>query len=416
MSGEVFITGVGLITSLGIGKEENWLKALEGRSGIGPIKRFDVSGCYTGFGGEIPEDFDALFAERFPKRVRRHAALFTRLCLASTALALEDAGLQLEAEDREEIGVCIGTGAGGLSYWERNFIGETVYVERVKELESLAIIKWMSNAANAMTSLYYGLEGPSVGISLSCASGAQAICQAYDWIKLGRAQVAIAGGVEAALSRVALSCFNKLQALSERNSAPEKASRPFDRERDGFVLGDGAGVLILESAEHCRRRQARPYARICGYGATTEAHHMVHPAEGGTKMARTMVKALRDASVRPEDVDYINAHGTSTKLNDEYETAAIKRVFDGHARELAIGSTKSMIGHTIGAAGAIELGLTALSVENDIITPTINYEYPDEKCDLDYTPNVARARPVRVAMSNSFGFGGHNCSIVVAKP
>jgi 3-oxoacyl-[acyl-carrier-protein] synthase II len=267
-----------------------------------------------------------------------------------------------------------------------------------------------------MTSLYYGLEGPSVAITLSCASGAQSICQAYDWIKLGRVQMAIAGGAEAALCCATLSSFNKLQALSERNSAPERASRPFDRERDGFVLGDGAGVLILESAEHCRKRGGRPYARMCGYGATAEAHHMVHPAENGTKMARTMERALRDASMAREAVDYVNAHGTSTRINDQCETAAIKQVFGGHARELSIGSTKSMVGHTIGAAGAIELAITALSVANDVVTPTINYEYPDEECDLDYTPNVARQRPVRVAISNSFGFGGHNCSIVLAKP
>jgi len=415
MSGEVYITGVGLITALGIGKEENWRKACEGRSGVGLIKRFDASDFYTRFGGEIPDGFDALFAERFPKRVGRHTALFTQLCLASTAFALEDGGLNLEDEDREEIGVSIGTGAGGLSYWESKFMNSG-YRESLRALESLAIIKYMSNAAAAMTSLYYGLEGPSVGIALSCASGAQSICQAYDWIKLGRVQMAIAGGAEAVLCRAMLSSFNKLQALSERNSAPEKASRPFDRERDGFVLGDGAGVLILESAEHCRKRDGRPYARICGYGATTEAHHMMHPAENGTKMARTMVRALRDASMAPEAVDYINAHGTSTKLNDQCETAAIKQVFSEHARELSVGSTKSMIGHTIGAAGAIELAITALSVANDVVTPTINYEYPDEECDLDYTPNVARPRPVRVALSNSFGFGGHNCSIVLAKP
>lgn len=416
MSGEVYITGVGLITALGIGKDENWRGACEGRSGVGIIKRFDASESYTRFGAEIPESFDTLFAERFPKRVGRHSALFTQLCLASTAFALEDGGLDLEDEDREEIGVSIGTGAGGLSYWESKFMNSNSYRENLRTLESLGIIKHMSNAAASMTSLYYRLEGPSVCITLSCASGAQSICQAYDWIRLGRAEMAIAGGAEAVLCCTAISAFNKLQALSERNSAPEKASRPFDRERDGFVLGDGAGILILESAEHLRKRDGRPYARICGYGATTEAHHMVHPAENGTKMARTMARALRDAAMAPEAVDYVNAHGTSTKINDRCETAAIKQVFGEQARELSISSTKSMVGHTIGAAGAIELAITALSVANDVVTPTINYEYPDEECDLDYTPNVARRRPVNVAMSNSFGFGGHNCSIVLAKP
>jgi 3-oxoacyl-[acyl-carrier-protein] synthase II len=233
---------------------------------------------------------------------------------------------------------------------------------------------------------------------------------------MGRAEVMIVGGVDAIVSQAALLSFSRLQALSERNDEPARASRPFDKLRDGFVLGDGAGFLILESSEHCRRRDARRYARIRGYAATSEASHMVHPAENGTRMAEAMRRALADAGANPEDVDYISAHGTSTILNDKYETAAIKQVFGAHAPRISISSQKSMMGHTVGAAGAIEAAVTALTVAHDIVSPTINYENPDEACDLDYTPNVARERAVRLAMSNSFGFGGHNFSVVLSKP
>jgi len=414
---EVLITGIGLISSLGIGKAENWENLCQGKSGIRLIKRFDTSDYRTKFGGEIPDEFDAFLSKRFPLRTRKNTALFSQLCLAGTHLALEDSGLIVENEDPTAIGICIGTGAGGLSYWEQSFIDSGgYYVEGLHQLESLAVIKYMSNAASAVTSLHFGIEGPSVTVSTSCSSGAHAIGCAYDMIKLGRAEVVIAGGAESAISRGSISCFNKLLALSERNDDPQRASRPFDKRRDGFVLGDGAGILILESSEHCRKRGAKPYAKICGYATTSEAYHMVHPAENGRKMAETMRKALKDAAVAPDQVDYISAHGTSTILNDKYETAAIKEVFGPHAYKLAISSQKSMIGHTVGAAGAIELAVTALTMASNIITPTINYEYPDEECDLDYTPNVAREREVKVALSNSFGFGGHNCSIVITKP
>ncbi len=414
---EVCITGIGLISSLGIGKAANWENLCGGKSGIRLIERFDASGYHTKFGGEIPGEFEAFFAKCFSKRTQKHNALFSQLCLVGTYLALEDSGLILEREDPTTIGICIGTGAGGLGYWEQAFIDAgRSYIESVPLIESLAVIKYMSNATSAVTSLQFGIEGPSLTVSSSCSSGSHAIGYAYDMIKLGRADTVITGGVESVVSRIALSSFNKLQALSERNDDPQRASRPFDKLRDGFVLGDGAGIVILESSEHCRKRGAEPYAKIAGYAMTSEAHHMVHPAENGQKMAETMRKALKDAAIAPDQVDYISAHGTSTILNDKCETAAIKEVFGPYAYELAISSQKSMLGHTVGAAGAIELAVTALTVATNMITPTINYEYRDNECDLDYTPNVAREKKVQVALSNSFGFGGHNCAIVLAKP
>lgn len=414
---EIYISGIGLITALGVGKAQTWNNLCEGQSGIRLIKRFDTTGAHTKFAAEIPEAFEAFFTDHFSKRTARHTALFSQLCLASTHQALEDSGLVLEKEDPTRIGICIGTGAGGLSYWEKMILdtgGD--YDASLPQMEALAVIKYMSNAPSAVVSQYFGIEGPSLTVSTSCASGANAIGHAYDMIKLGRADVVIAGGVEALVSKVAISSFSKLQALSERNDDPARASRPFDKLRDGFVLGDGAGILILESPDHCRKRGAKPYAKICGYAVTSEAHHMVHPAENGRKMAVTMRRALCNAAIDPEQVDYISAHGTSTVLNDKYETTAIKEVFGTYARRLAISSQKSMLGHTVGAAGAIELAVTALSIRTNIITPTINYEYPDEDCDLDYTPNAARARHINVALSNSFGFGGHNCTIVLARP
>jgi 3-oxoacyl-[acyl-carrier-protein] synthase II len=415
---DVYVTGIGLITCLGVGTAENWKKLCAGTSGIGLVRRFDTTGCPTRIGGEIPPEFSARFAERFPKRTQKHAAPFSQLSLLATDLALEDAGLRLEAEeDRNSIGICVGTGAGGISYWEDQLSApDKPYRQALDSVESLAVIKYMANAPAASLSLHFGVEGPALTMSSSCSSGAHAVCYAHDLIRMGRAEVMLAGGVDAIVSQAALLFFSRLQALSERNSEPARASRPFDRLRDGFVLGDGAGFMVLESAEHCRRRDARRYARIRGYAATSEASHMVHPAANGTKMADTMRRALADARIAAEEVDYISAHGTSTPLNDKYETAAIKQVFGAYAREISVSSQKSMMGHTVGAAGAIEAAVTALTVANDVVSPTINYENPDEGCDLDYTPNVARSRVVRVAMSNSFGFGGHNFSVVLSKP
>jgi 3-oxoacyl-[acyl-carrier-protein] synthase II len=415
---DVYITGIGLITCLGVGTAENWKKLCAGVSGIGLVRRFDTTGCPARIGGEIPDEFSARLAERFPKRTQKHTAVFSQLSLLATALALEDAGLRLEEqEDRSSIGICVGTGAGGLSYWEEQLaVTDKPYREALDSVESLAVMKYMANAPAASTSLHFGVEGPALTMSSSCSSGAHAVCYAHDLIRMGRAEVMIAGGVDAIVSQAALLMFSRLQALSERNDEPTRASRPFDKLRDGFVLGDGAGFLVLESAEHCRRRDARRYARIRGYAATSEASHMVHPAANGTKMAETMRRAVADAGVAADEVDYISAHGTSTALNDKYETAAIKQVFGPYAPEISISSQKSMMGHTIGAAGAIEAAVTALTIANDVVSPTINYENPDEECDLDYTPNVARPRVVRVAMSNSFGFGGHNFSVVLSKP
>lgn len=415
---DVYVTGVGLISCLGVGTAENWKKLCGGVSGIHRVRRFDTSGFPTRIGGEIPEEFPGLFAQRFPKRLQKHSAVFSQLSLLATALALEDAGLRLEdEEDRGSIGICVGTGAGGLSYWEEELaVTGKPYRETLETVELLAVIKYMANAPAASLSMHFGVEGPALTMSSSCSSGAHAVCYAHDLIRMGRAEVMIAGGVDAIVSRAALLSFSRLQALSERNGEPARASRPFDKLRDGFVLADGAGFLVLESAEHCEKRDARRYARIRGYAATSEASHMVHPSENGAKMAQTMRRALADSGVAADEVDYISAHGTSTVLNDKYETAAIKQVFGPHAPQISISSQKSMMGHTVGAAGAIEAAVTALTVANDVVSPTINHENPDEECDLDYTPNVARPRVVRVAMSNSFGFGGHNFSVVLSKP
>jgi 3-oxoacyl-[acyl-carrier-protein] synthase II len=407
---EIYITGIGIVSSLGVGTEKNWQSMLRGRSGIGPVTSVNVPDCPTQIAGELPEEFGPYFASLFPGRIRRHTATFTQLGLACAHMALEDSGIDMDSEDRTAIGVCIGTGAGGLSYFER------MYDEMEgKDVETMSVVKFMPNAVAGMISLQYGIEGHSMVVSNACSSGAYAIGTAVDLIRLGKSDVVLAGGPEAAICRSSLFSFSRLLTLSTRNDEPEKASRPFDRLRDGFVLGDGAAVLILESAHHCRKRGAKPYARILGYATSSEAHHIVHPHDDGEKMAITMNRALQESAVSPDKVDYISAHGTATELNDKYETSAFKQVFGPRAHEIPISSQKSMIGHTIGAAGAIELAVTALTVSRDAITPTINLENPDEECDLDYTPNEAREKQVNVALSNSFGFGGANSTIVLGK-
>lgn len=414
---DVLVSGIGIVTSLGIGKGENWKMFCEGVSGISPIRGFDTTGLCTTFGSEVSDGFEDFFSATFPGSVKRRSALFTQLYLAGAHLALKDSGIELDREDPASIGICVGTGGGGQSYWEQNILAnDSDYSKFLAKSESLIIPKYMPNAAAAMTSLHFGIEGPSLTVSASCSSGAYAIGCAFDLIRLGRADVVIAGGVEAAVSKVGIVGFNKLNALSERNDSPQTASRPFDKTRDGFVLGEGTGVLILESSEHCRKRRAKPYAKILACTATSEAHHLVQPADGGEKMARTIRRALEEASVSCEQVDYISAHGTSTPHNDRSETAAIKKTFQDHAYKLAVSSQKSMIGHAMGASGAIEAAVTVLTVAENIITPTINYEHPDPECDLDYVPNAAREKVVNMAISNSFGFGGHNSVIVISKP
>ena len=415
---DVYITGIGLVTALGVGKEENWENMCAGRSGVRMIKDFDTSDYSVHFAAQVHESFQEHMEKTFTGTQRRRMAAFSQLMLLSAHLAMEDSGLTGDWDDPTRVGICIGTGGGGMHYVESQIMekGDGHLLRGIKRLENLAVLKYMPNAPCAILSIHYGIEGPTYTVSTSCASGATAIASAVDLIRSGRVDVVITGGMDINVFRMSLKGFSNLHALSERNDAPERASRPFDRERDGFVLGDGAGMMILESEDHSRKRGADRYVRVCGSSMTNDGHHLLRPYPEGHKMADTMSRALAEARFAPEEVDYISAHGTSTKVNDSLETGAIKQVFGDHAYRLAVSSQKSMIGHTIGASGAIEAAVTALTLSRDVLTPTINYEFPDEECDLDYVPNEAREKKTRVAVSTSFGFGGHNCCLVLAKP
>jgi len=404
----VVITGIGLVTPLGIGIEENWQALIEGRSGIGPITRFDASSYQTRFAGEVknfnPEDF-------LPKKEARKLDLFLQFALAASQMAMEDARLTISDEESPRAGAIMGCGLGGLTTIESSHI--TLLKEGPKKISPFFIPVIIGNMAPGLMSIRHNAKGPNLSIQTACAAGTHAIGVAFHMIRDGIIDIALTGGVEAVITAMAISGFNAMRALSTRNDAPEKASRPFDKERDGFVLSEGAAVLILEEAERALSRGASIYAEVIGFGLTSDAYHMTAPAPEGEGAARCMQMALDDAGIRPEDVDYINAHGTSTDLNDRFETMAIKTVFGSHAYKLAVSSTKSMTGHLLGAAGGVEAAYTALTIKRGIIPPTINYEHPDPDCDLDYVPNVARTATVKVALSNSFGFGGTNATIVM---
>jgi len=404
----VVITGIGLVTPLGIGIEENWQALIEGRSGIGPITRFDASSYQTRFAGEVknfnPEDF-------LPKKEARKLDLFLQFALAASQMAMEDARLTISDEESPRAGAIMGCGLGGLTTIESSHI--TLLKEGPKKISPFFIPVIIGNMAPGLMSIRHNAKGPNLSIQTACAAGTHAIGVAFHMIRDGIIDIALTGGVEAVITAMAIAGFNAMRALSTRNDAPEKASRPFDKERDGFVLSEGAAVLILEEAERALSRGASIYAEVIGFGLTSDAYHMTAPAPEGEGAARCMQMALDDAGIRPEDVDYINAHGTSTDLNDRFETMAIKTVFGSHAYKLAVSSTKSMTGHLLGAAGGVEAAYTALTIKRGIIPPTINYEYPDPDCDLDYVPNVARRATVKVALSNSFGFGGTNATIVM---
>jgi len=404
----VVITGIGLVTPLGIGIEENWQALIEGKSGVGPITRFDANGYQTRFAGEVknfnPEDF-------LPKKEARKLDLFLQFALAASQMAMEDARLTISDEESPRAGAIMGCGLGGLTTIESSHI--TLLKEGPKKISPFFIPVIIGNMAPGLMSIRHNAKGPNLSIQTACAAGTHAIGVAFHMIRDGIIDIALTGGVEAVITAMAISGFNAMRALSTRNDAPEKASRPFDKERDGFVLSEGAAVLILEEAERALSRGASIYAEVIGFGLTSDAYHMTAPAPEGEGAARCMQMALDDAGIRPEDVDYINAHGTSTDLNDRFETMAIKTVFGSHAYKLAVSSTKSMTGHLLGAAGGVEAAYTALTIKRGIIPPTINYEHPDPDCDLDYVPNVARTATVKVALSNSFGFGGTNATIVM---
>ncbi|MBI3945717.1 MAG: beta-ketoacyl-ACP synthase II [Armatimonadetes bacterium] len=404
----VVITGLGAITPLGNSVEAFWEGIVAGRSGAGPITRFDASKFTTRFACEV-RDFDpGAFIE--PRQVR-HIDRFAQFAIAAAKAAVADAGLAVTEANAERVGVLVGSGIGGIAAWEQQ---HAIYLERGPGRISPYFVPLMiCDMASGHVSILLGARGPNTAVVTACATGTHAIGDAGEIIKRGDADVMIAGGTEAAITPMGVGGFCAARALSTRNDEPERASRPFDRERDGFVIGEGAGVVVLEAEECARARGARIYAELAGYAMTADAYHITQPAPNGEGATRAMALALKDAGVAPEEVGYINAHGTSTEQNDAAETAAIKRVFGEHARRLMVSSTKSMTGHLLGAAGGVEAVACALAIQRGVVPPTTNYEHPDPACDLDYVPNTAREARVGVAMSNSFGFGGHNACLVM---
>ena len=411
MKRRVVVTGLGVVTALGRAVETFWDRILRGESGVGPITLFDVSGFRVQFGGEVPWNAEAENIAN-SKELRR-LDRFTQFAMAAAADAVSDSGLDFSKEDPFRCGVVIGSGIGGLSEFETQH--ERLLHKGVDKVSPFTIPKLMVNSASGHVSSMYGIKGPNLAVATACASAANSIGDALRAIQYGDADIMVTGGSEAAITPMGLAGFQNMRALSFRSDAPQKASRPFDMDRDGFVLAEGAGVVVLEELEHARARGGRIYGELMGYGASGDAGHITQPDEEGRGAARAMSMALADAGLNADRVQYVNAHGTSTPLGDKAETLAVKRVFGDLARRLAISSTKSQLGHTLGASGGIELVVCALTINRGVIAPTINLETPDPDCDLDYTPNVARDATVDVAMSNSFGFGGHNASLVLGR-
>ncbi|MEW6301287.1 MAG: beta-ketoacyl-ACP synthase II [Thermodesulfobacteriota bacterium] len=403
----VVITGMGLVTPLGVGVEKNWDALLAGRSGIGPISRFDVSDFPTRIAGEVkdfrPEDF-------IEKKEIKKMDPFIQYAVAAAQMAMDESRLPITPDNADMVGVIVGVGIGGLTSIEEY---HKLFLEtRLKKVSPFFIPKLIANLAPGQIAIRYGAKGINYTPTSACSSGAHAIGEAFRLIRLGEQDAVIAGGAEAALTPLGLGGFIAMKAVSSRNEEPERASRPFDRNRDGFVMAEGAGIMVLEELQHARRRGARVYAEVVGYGANGDAYHITAPSPEGEGAVRCMRMALRSGGIHPTEVDYINAHGTSTPYNDATETQAIKCVFGEHAARLAVSSTKSMTGHLLGAAGGVEAVYSALALYHECIPPTINYEEPDPACDLDYVPNVARRARIRVALSNSFGFGGTNACLV----
>jgi len=406
----VVITGLGCLTALGTTKEAYWTGLCEGRSGVSTVTRFDTTDFDVRIASWLPEfDPAPIVLPREARRMDRYA----QFALVAADEAMKDSGLDVAREDPTRLGTILGTGIGGLEEIE---VQKTQLNARgPRRVSPFLIPKMMANSAVGLVAIQYGFRGPNCAAVTACASASHAIGDAFLNLRHGLADVVITGGSEATITPLGLAGFIACKALSKRNDDPPRASRPFDRERDGFVMGEGAGILILEELEHARARGARIYAEVLGFAATCDAHHITAPEPSGVGAALSMTRALSDGGLDPTDIDYINAHGTSTQLNDSMETRAIKDALGDHARTVAISSTKSMIGHLLGASGGAELVATALTIERGVIPPTINYEYPDPECDLDYVPNTPREADVRVAMCNSFGFGGHNASIVIGR-
>lgn len=411
LTNRVVITGLGAISPIGIGKDTFWQGLLAGKSGVGKITHFDASEFKAQIAAEV-NDFKA--SDFIDKKEARRMDRYTQFAIAATKLAFEDAAMDLSKEDKERIGVFIGSGIGGIETLHNQY--QTIFEKGPNRVSPFCVPMMISNMAAGQTSITFGLQGPSICPVSACATGTNAIGDAMRVIQRGEADVMVAGGTEACISPLPVAGFASMKALcTNMNDQPEKASRPFDKNRSGFVMGEGAGVVILESYEHAVKRGATVYAELAGYASTSDAYHITSPDPEAKQSARCFATAVKDAGLALTDVDYINAHGTSTPLNEKTETAAIKRAFGDHAYKLSISSIKSMIGHLLGAAGGIECITTALTVQNDIIPPTINYETPDEELDLDYVPNVAKQRIVNVAISDSLGFGGHNAAILLKK-
>jgi 3-oxoacyl-[acyl-carrier-protein] synthase II len=410
MRRRVVITGIGLVSPLGVDRPTTWKALLEGRSGVGPITRFDASDYPSRIAAEV-KGFDP--ARYMDRKDLRRMDTFTHYAIAATREALEDARLTIRPDNAESVGVYIGSGIGGLPILEATH--REVLERGPKRISPFFIPAMILNLAAGQVSIRFGAKGPNLAVATACATGTHAVGESFRLIREGYAEVMIAGGTEASISPLAVGGFCAMRALSTRNEEPERASRPFDRDRDGFVMGEGAGILILEERERAVRRGARIYAEVAGYGMSGDAYHVAAPSADGDGPIRAMRLALRDAGLAPEEIDYINAHGTSTPDGDRVETMAVKAVFGAHAYRLAFSSTKSMTGHLLGAAGGLECAIAALAVYEDVVPPTINQEHPDPDCDLDVVPNVARAMTVRAALNNSFGFGGTNASLVIRK-
>ncbi len=406
----VVVTGLGVVSPVGIGADRFWNAMMEGRSGVGRITAWDPTGLETQIAAEV-RDFDPTdFMDR--KEVRRNDR-FVLFAYAAARMALEDSGLAITPGNAPRVGVLIGSGIGGAITWEEQTrILETKGPHRVSPFFIPNVIM---NMASGVVSILTGAKGPNSSVVTACASGGNAIGDAMRIIQRGDADAMIAGGTEAAITRLSVAGFCAMKAMSTRNDDPARAVRPFDATRDGFVMGEGAGVVVLEALEHAERRGARIYAELVGYGMSGDAYHITQPDPEADGAARSMRNALADAGMAPEEIDYINAHGTSTPYNDRLETLAIKKVFGAHARRLAVSSTKSMMGHLLGAAGGVEFIACVLAITRGAIPPTINYEHPDPECDLDYVPNRPREARIATAMSNAFGFGGHNAILIVRR-
>ncbi len=410
MKRRVVVTGLGVVTSLSCQVNDLWNRILAGESGVHALQCFDTEEFKIKFGGDIhdwdPSDF---IAPKEMKRIDR----FTQFAMVAGAQAIRDAGLDFTKESPFRCGVILGSGIGGLGEIEAQMF--KLFEKGPSRVSAMTVPKMMLNAAGGHLSIEYGLRGPNYTVATACASATNAIGDAFKTIQYDDADVMITGGTEAAMTRMGMSAFTNIKALSSRNDEPARASRPFDLDRDGFVFSEGAGLLVFEELEHAKARGAKIYAEVIGFGASGDAGHITQPDELGTGAAYAMAAALRDARIEPSGIDYINAHGTSTPLGDKAETLAIKDVFGEHAKVLSISSTKSQLGHSLGASGGIELVLSAKAIEHNVVPPTINLETPDPDCDLDYTPNQPRERRIGYAMSNSFGFGGHNASVVIRR-